>query len=281
MITLRAITLDDIEHGYAATQRVNWPHRREDWQQIITLAEGVVAEEHGEFAGCALGWRWGERAATIGLVMVNPAFRGRGIGKQLMQAIMARFPGYTLRLHATEMGKGLYAQLGFVETGTILQYQTRALTTLPPLTLPADTTLRAAQAADADALTACDWQAHGLHRPALIQQLLSAHRTVLLADAQQQVQGFASLRRFGHGWTIGPIIARDLSQAQALIAALMPAVQGQFVRIDTDARLPLAAWLAELGMTQVDSPCMMVRGTPWQPPIGGMQAFGLMSQAMG
>jgi hypothetical protein len=100
----------------------------------------------------------------------------------------------------------------------------------------------------------------------------------VLENAQQQIQGFASLRRFGHGWAIGPVIAKELPVAQALITALMQGLGGEFIRIDTDGALPLAEWLTTLGLEQVDAPTIMVRGTPWTPQ--GMQAFGLMTQAM-
>ncbi len=101
---------------------------------------------------------------------------------------------------------------------------------------------------------------------------------MILEDASQQIQGFASLRRFGHGWAIGPVIAADFAIAQALVASLMQSLQGEFLRIDTDAALPMAAWLTSLGIPQVDAPTTMVRGMPWTPQ--GMQAFGLMTQAM-
>lgn len=125
-ITLRAMTADDIEPSFAITQRLEMATPpREDWSQAIMLGEGVVAEENGDYLGCAIGWRWGERAATIGLVVVNEQFRGRGVGKQLMLALLEKFPGYNVRLHATEMGKGLYAKLGFNATGYIQQHPRR------------------------------------------------------------------------------------------------------------------------------------------------------------
>ncbi|WP_343551298.1 GNAT family N-acetyltransferase [Pantoea sp.] len=280
MITLRAMTRDDIEHGYAITQQLQWPHRREDWLQALTLGEGVVAEENGAFVGSAFGWRWGEQAATIGLVVVNPQFQGRGIGKQLMLAVMEKFPDSNIRLHATEMGKGLYEKLGFKVTGHIQQHQTRELAAVPCVHIPADLTLRNAQPADAELLTKLDQQAHGMWRPTLINSLIAEYQTVLLQDANQRVQGFASLRRFGHGYAIGPVIALNLDSAQMLIAALMQGLRGEFVRIDTDGALPLAAWLETLGLVQVDAPTTMIRGTPWSPQAGEMQAFGLMTQAM-
>lgn len=279
-MTLRAMTQDDIEQGYAITQRLNWPHRREDWQQALALGEGVVAEEQGRFVGCAFGWCWGEQAATIGLVVVNPDCQGRGIGKQLMLAVLEKFPDAVIRLHATDMGKGLYEKLGFVVTGTIQQHQTRALAAVPSVTIPTGLTLRNAQAHEVELLTELDHQAHGMWRPQLMQTLIDDHQTVLLQDTQQRVHGFASLRRFGHGWAIGPVIARNIAVAQALVSALMQGLRGEFVRIDTDSTLPLAPWLEGLGLVQVDAPTTMYRGTPWSPQAGDMQAFGLMTQAM-
>ncbi|WP_312630922.1 GNAT family N-acetyltransferase [Pantoea piersonii] len=276
----RALTAHDIERCHAMTQQLKWPHRREDWQQAITFGEGVVIEEQGELLGSAMLWRWGERAATIGLVMVDGQQQGRGLGKQLMLTLLEKVPDYNVRLHATEMGKGLYEKLGFVATGQILQYQTRSLDATPPVSLPAGLQLRRAQAQDAPVLTALDQQAHGMLRSQLIAHLIHQHQTVLLEDAQGEIHGFASLRRFGHGWAIGPVIATTFAVAQALIASLMQGLRGEFVRIDTDAALPLAGWLATLGLAQVDNPTTMVRGTPWTPPAGGMQAFGLMTQAM-
>lgn len=277
-LTIRAMTPDDIETCFTLTQLLKWPHRREDWQLALQLGEGTVIEEQGKLIGSAVLWRWGDHAATVGLVIIDNQQQGRGLGKQLMLAQLEKLPDYNVRLHATEMGKGLYEKLGFVSCGEIRQHQTRAVTTLPEVVIPAGLKLRPATADNHGTLVTLDQQAHGMHRPVLIEHLLRDCQTVLLQDAQQQIQGFASLRRFGHGWAIGPVIAADFPMAQALVASLMQSLQGQFLRIDTDSALPMAAWLESLGIPQVDAPTTMVRGTPWSPQ--GMQAFGLMTQAM-
>ncbi|MFV9668224.1 GNAT family N-acetyltransferase [Pantoea sp. KXB25] len=277
-LTLRAMTPDDLDACYQMTQALKWPHRREDWQLALQLGEGTVIEEQGRIIGSAILWRWGERAATVGLVIVDNQQQGRGLGKQLMLAQLEKVPDCHVRLHATEMGKGLYEKLGFVTCGEIRQHQTRALTTLPAVAIPAGLQLRPATLADHATLVKLDQQASGMSRPALYEHLLRDCQTVLLEDAAQQIQGFASLRRFGHGWAIGPVIAAAFPVAQALVATLMQSLEGQFLRIDTDARLPMASWLHTLGLDQVDAPVTMVRGTPWTPQ--GMQAFGLMTQAM-
>lgn len=277
-MTVRNMTAGDVDTCFTLTQALKWPHRREDWQLAQQLGEGVVIEEQGKLIGSAILWRWGDKAATIGLVIVDNQQQGRGLGKQLMLALLEKVPGYNVRLHATEMGKGLYEKLGFVTCGGIRQHQTRALAAVPNVVIPIGLQLRSAVEADHATLVALDQQAHGMLRPALYQHLIADNQTIVLENAQQQIQGFASLRRFGHGWAIGPVIAKELPVAQALITALMQGLGGEFIRIDTDSALPLAEWLTTLGLEQVDAPTIMVRGTPWTPQ--GMQAFGLMTQAM-
>lgn len=121
-------------------------------------------------------------------------------------------------------------------------------------------TLRTATPADAGRLAELDQQANGMWRPWPIDTLIADAQTVILQDARQVFYGFASLRRFGHGWAIGPVIALNLSVAQALVSALMQGLNGEFVRIDTDGAQPLAAWLETVGLVQVDAPVTMVRG---------------------
>lgn len=275
---IRTMTTDDIPQVYAMSQALNWPHRREDWAIGIQLGEGVVIEELGEVIGSAILWRWGDEAATIGLVIVANQHQGRGLGKQLMLALLEKAPGYNVRLHATEMGKGLYEKLGFVTCGKIMQYQTPSLNSVPTVQIPTGLTLSTATQDDQDRLVQMDQAAHGLYRPELIAHLIDDNQTVMLRDDAQQARGFASLRRFGRGWVIGPIIADSFPVAQALTAALMQGLKGEYLRMDTDAALPMAAWFESLGLSNVDSPVTMVRGDVWMPQ--GMQAFGLMTQAM-
>ncbi|MCW0342991.1 hypothetical protein NB703_001084 [Pantoea ananatis] len=275
---IRTMTTDDIPQVYAMSQALNWPHRREDWAIGIQLGEGGVIEEQGEVIGSAILWRWGDEAATIGLVIVANQHQGRGLGKQLMLALLEKVPGYNVRLHATEMGKGLYEKLGFVTCGKIMQYQTPSLNSVPTVQIPTGLTLSTATQDDQDRLVQMDQAAHGLYRPELIAHLIDDNQTVMLQDDAQQARGFASLRRFGRGWVIGPIIADSFPVAQALTAALMQGLKGEYLRMDTDAALPMAAWFESLGLSNVDSPVTMVRGDVWMPQ--GMQAFGLMTQAM-
>ncbi|MCS3408726.1 GNAT family N-acetyltransferase [Serratia sp. AKBS12] len=277
-IEINAINENHLEAALALTQRLQWPHRRADWQQALQLGEGLVAEQDGTLLGTILYWRWGHDYASLGLVIVADHAQGKGIGKRLMQTALARLEGHSVRLHATEAGKGLYEKLGFVATGSIEQHQCRSLGKIGPLPPAAGQRLRPARHDDAAVLTALDGQAHGYHRPRLMAVLLEQAERVLVLEEHGAVSGFACLRRFGHGYVVGPIVCGDLPRAQLLVSALLSGLPGQFVRIDTDADSGLGPWLNTLGVPQVDAPTTMIRGRRHHPER--ILAFGLTTQAM-
>lgn len=279
-LELKAMNETHLDAAFALTQRLKWPHRRADWQQALLLGDGLVAEEDGALVGTILFWRWGKEYATLGLVIVDDAQQGRGIGKQLMQAALAKLEGSNVRLHATAAGQPLYEKLGFVATGHVEQHQCRELAAVPAIPCGPQQRIRSAGVQDAAMLTALDRQAHGQHRPLLITHLLDSAERFVVLEENGTAAGFASLRRFGHGYAIGPVVASNLANARLLVSELLSGMSGQFVRIDTDRSAGLGPWLNELGLVEVDAPTTMVKGQPWQLESGGMQVFGLMSQAM-
>ncbi|MDR7342914.1 putative N-acetyltransferase YhbS [Pantoea alhagi] len=274
MVNLRAMTPQDLDSCVALTQEVKWPHRLADWQQMLQLGEGVVAEQQGRVVGTTLFWRWGTERASLGVIVVAGALRGQGIGKALLQHTLQQLDGWQLHLHATAAGAPLYRQMGFVAAGEVIQYQTPALTP-PSVNQPA----QEAQPGDLPALAQLDWQANGFQRLALLQQLWHSGARITLLRQQNEPLGFAVTRRFGHGYVIGPVIAPDSHTAQQLIVDAMQPLAGAFVRIDSRSEAGLGAWLQAVGLQPVDNPLRMVRGSDWQPQR--MTAWSLMSQAMG
>ncbi|ARJ44310.1 hypothetical protein B1H58_14865 [Pantoea alhagi] len=275
MIKLRTMTPHDLDDCVALTQEVKWPHRLADWQLMLQLGEGVVAEQQGRVVGSTLFWRWGPERASLGVIIVAEQLRGQGIGKALLQHTLQQLEGWQLHLHATAAGAPLYRQAGFVATGDVIQYQTPALTSPPP----GSGLVQMARQSDLPALAQLDWQANGFQRLPLLQQLFQNGTSITLLRQQMAPLGFAVTRRFGHGYVIGPVIAPDRQMAQQLIIEAMQPLAGAFVRIDSRREAGLGSWLQTLGLQPVDNPLRMVRGSEWQPQ--GMTAWSLMSQAMG
>lgn len=280
-IQLRTMQPADLEQGYRLSQQVSWPHRQADWEQALALGEGIVAENAQGVVGCAILWPWGEERSTLGLVIVDPSCQGQGIGKKLMEGLLEKVPGGNVRLHATEMGKGLYEKYGFVVQCSVFQHQIAQLPEIAAPQLDAGEVIRPLREEELPALIESDYQSHGLLRPALWQDLFRSAEALLVLEKEGKAQGYMTLRKFGRGHVIGPMLAVDQPSAEKLFCYGASQLTGQFVRIDTYGNTPFSDWLTAQGLPTVDAPLMMVRGTPWQRPEGAMQDFSFMSQAMG
>ena len=279
-VVLRPMTAADLPLAHALTAELRWPHRPADWAQVFAHATGIVAERDGELVGTALRWRWGDRHATIGLVIVSPACQGRRLGYRLMNALLEELEDCTVLLHATAEGRGLYERLGFVRTGELRQHQGVAQPA-PLIALPTGWRLRPAGQSEAASLQALDAAARGMPRDALIEDLLAASAACVVLDHDNAPRGFAMLRRFGRGHAIGPVVAPDAEGAKALIAHLAGMNAGNFTRIDIDFASGLAEWLESIGLLRVDAPTTMVRGAPLARAPDGPALFAVVTQAVG
>ena len=279
-VVFRAMTADDIEQAHALSAELRWPHRPTDWAQVFAHAEGTVAEQAGQIVGTGLRWRWGKQHASVGLIIVSPTCQGRGIGRQLMDALLDGLDDHTVLLQATEAGRPLYEKLGFEVTGGVRQHQGIATPT-PLIAQPPGWRMRPAGLNELAALQSLDAAARGMPRPALVETLLASAEACVVLDHDQTPRGFAMLRRFGRGHIIGPVVAPDVEGAKALIAHLAGQNAGRFTRIDVDATADLGDWLAAIGLVEVDAPTTMVRGKPLAYPDGGPALFAITTQAIG
>ena len=69
------------------SRQAGWPHRLEDWQMALALSGGIVAlDADGRVVGTVLVTPFRADCATINMVIVDEAMRGRGLGRKLMDA---------------------------------------------------------------------------------------------------------------------------------------------------------------------------------------------------
>lgn len=271
MITLTALTLDDLDAALGLSRQADWPHRREDWAMMLAVGEGIAARLDEEVVGTALLTTYGG-AATIGMVIVAEASRGRGVGRALMQAALERAQERDIRLTATAAGLPLYRGLGFVETDMIRQHGGPA----PRLTASGPV---AATAADRAALAVLDRDAFGADRGALW-AALAATAAISVIRRDGAVRAGAALRRFGRGLVLGPIVSETVADAETLVAHAAARADGAYLRVDTPASSGLSDRLAALGLPVVGGGIVMRRGVA-APNVSGLKTFGLASQALG
>jgi len=272
------MTESDVEAAHKLSLSVRWPHRLQDWKFIQRLGAGYVAEDADGIVGTVMCWSHGAEFASVGMVIVAAGWQGKGIGRKLMTMVMAELGKRAVLLNATASGLELYRRLGFAPIGEICQHQGTVFESkLIPLQ-PGER-IRPLGARDGARLAALGARAAGMPRATVLKALLEEAEGVVI-DRYDEVIGCAMLRRFGHGYAIGPVIAPDIERAKALVSHWTGTYAGSFVRIDVPAASGLSPWLNELGLVQVDTVVTMVRG---EPPLAdaGMRLFAIVNQALG
>jgi len=278
MVDLRRMTVDDLAAAHILSSEQKWPHRIEDWEMLFGLGFGYVVERDGAVVGTAMAWLYGDNAATLGMVIVSPSAQGMGLGRQLMEAVLADLGDRTVLLNATDEGVPLYRKLGFESVGPVFQHQGAAFA-VPMAELIPEERVRPLGARDMPTLHALARRATGMDRDALLDALVPGAQGVVLTRGNEPV-GFALFRRFGRGYVVGPTIAPDTGGARALISHWLGSNSGMFCRLDIPEESGLGAWLDELGLPCVGRVMRMVRGpAPASDP--SITTFSLTTQALG
>lgn len=275
-ISLTAFRPEHLEGALRLSRQAKWPHRLEDWQFALDLSTGFVALDANvaTVLGTILVTPYKRDVATINMVIVDEAARGRGLGRQLMEAVIALAGSRTLRLVATSEGAPLYRKLGFWQTGAIVQHQGQSLRVASPAKV------RSAEAHDILGILELDRSACGADRRDLLRALAKVGQLAVL-DRGQGIAGFAASRAFGRGEVIGPVVAANVDDAKALLNFFMARSEGRFVRVDTAEGSQLSAWLADQGLVRVDEGIAMQRPIVARSSRAPMTTFALASQAFG
>lgn len=278
-IDIRPMTEADLGQMHQLSIGVGWPHRPEDWRLVMGNGHGFVAcDTIGRALGSAMWWPFGDRFATVGMVITSPRLQAQGAGRMLMDTIFEQSGDRDLRLNSTKAGYRLYRTLGFEPVGRIFQHQGRAV--MPPSPAAALPGLRTVTPADLDALARLDASAYGADRSRIIAALLTTSAGTVVERAGE-LAGFALCRPFGRGHVVGPIVAEDDDMAVALVAPHVEAHQGDFLRVDTaQEQGRFGACLESCGLTIFDSVTTMIRGRH-HGASGAAKTFGLVNQALG
>ncbi|UVC12274.1 GNAT family N-acetyltransferase (plasmid) [Rhizobium sp. TH2] len=262
-----------LEGALALSRQAGWPHRLADWEMALALSTGVVVLENEKVVGTTLTTRYGSDCATINMVVVDEAMRGRGLGRRLMEAGLDAARGSPCRLVATQEGLPLYERMGFREVGSILQHQGFCAA----VDAPAD--VEWAQQDDLPEIAALDQGAFGADRNGLISYLQNIGRFAVIRRGGH-VAGFSASRSFGRGEVIGPVVAENAEDAGKLILFPMAGQRHAFLRVDTTSASGLSSWLVERGLVHVGGGTAMQRGgQPGKPSPA--KTFALANQAFG
>jgi GNAT superfamily N-acetyltransferase len=198
----RSFTASDLAGVMRLSAAANWNQTEQDWLRILHLEpEGCFAiEADGRLVSTATTYCYGEELAWIGMVLTDPEYRGRGFAHRLMEQAVAfaRRRGVRwIKLDATDMGRPLYARLGFLDQYSVERWMR------PPAAI---------DPAPVDAFrfpASLDLQAFGADRSRLVESLAGA-------DAASSGDAYAMGRSGSRAAYFGPCVARHPADAERL-----------------------------------------------------------------
>jgi GNAT superfamily N-acetyltransferase len=258
------LTSADLPFADHVRALAGWNQTLEDWRRFLALAPGgcFLAEWKGSPAGTATTIVYSAELAWIGMILVHPDYRRRGIGTALLEHCIAYLRGLgvrCLKLDATPAGKLVYDRLGFQDEWRLTRWKG-----LPARLREGQTAQRprAWQAQDLDRVRGLDAAAFGASRRALLRALRAqSHHALVFEDPSGQASGYGLLRFGARALYLGPIAAASADAAGVLVEALLARSAGQTVYWDIpDPNVPAVAWARGAGFTAERSLTRMFLG---------------------
>ncbi len=261
---IRPMTAVDVDATADAVLRSGWGDRRIKMAFVARHPQcrPFVAEADGAIVGTGVTTVNGP-VAWIGTIWVDPAWRGRGLGKALTQATIsaAETAGCrTLVLVATDAGRPLYERFGFE-----VQTTYRILEAPGLASGQADPRIRPYRPSDLGEMAALDAAATGEDRAHLLSAFAAPETTRCLVRADGSLGGYVLRAPWGGGATIAP----DPDDAMAILHARR-LTAGPDKRVRAGLLAPNEAGVAHLlaaGWIDAWGAPRMIRGEmpAWQP----------------
>ena len=266
--TIRTLTLAEIG------TLLDWA-AAEGWNPGLDDATAFSAADPHGFFGAFVGGSmvaaiaavaYDQRFGFIGLYICHPDWRGQGHGKAVWDAGMAYLGTRTIGLDGVPAQQANYASMGFA---TAYQSLRMAGTLHGPGGKPDAAPIEIA------ALAALDAQCFPAARPDFLRAWLAPPHRLLTVLRDGELAGYAVLRPCREASKLGPVFARDLAAASALLDQVDGPVQ-------IDVPLAQTGWMDLLtarGFTPGFATARMYRGTP--PALAMQQVFGITSLELG
>jgi ribosomal protein S18 acetylase RimI-like enzyme len=234
----------------------------------------LIGHLNGEPVGCISVVAYDATFGFLGLYIVRPGFRGRGLGLKLWQAGMAQLGSRNIGLDGVVAQQGNYRKSGFHldyrnirYQGSGLQAHASGLTRLHEVPF--------------DELLAYDSAMFPVPRARFLRCWINQPQAAGYALVSNgRLAGYGLIRQCRHGHKIGPLFADDADIADALFQALAAQAPGAAVYLDVPETNAAAVMLAERhGMQKVFETARMYTRQPPAVPIG--RIFGVTTFELG
>ncbi len=268
-IQIRQLMEEDLLTAASLSQLAGWNQTPGDWQRILCYEpEGCFcAVVEGQPVGTVTTTTYGTRLGWIGMMLVHPNFRRRGIATELMRRGM----GYLqekgvrcLKLDATPEGCPVYERLGFHAEWDFSRWERPGPEESPlpvsssPFPFPGE----------------LDQQAFGADRSLWIRAVSADSYFVTLEE------GYGMIRHGRLADYLGPVVAKDARRAREIVVELLAASSRRIFWDIPGPNQAAAAMARDLGFEPVRSLLRMWTGEQLVSGLPEYQ-YGLVDPATG
>jgi ribosomal protein S18 acetylase RimI-like enzyme len=236
-----------------------WNQTAEDWTRLLTAnPQGCfAAESEGNVVGTVTTIVYEDRFAWVGMVLVEPEHRGKGLGTRLLQRAVAHLDSRgvaCVKLDATPNGKPLYEKLGFVGEYEIERWMLRRE--------PGNNVSEQRPVDMEDALK-LDREIFGADRSSLLRSLdKAAPEFTMVRRAKAGIAGYAFGRRGSLADQLGPWTAVNEDVSAGILDEFLRRSSRDLVFIDFLLENPWALPLLQARGFELSRPLTrMFRGT--------------------
>jgi GNAT superfamily N-acetyltransferase len=260
------MTQGDVAAADDLRRFAGWNQTPDDWREMIRMQPDgcFVVEANGLILGTVTTIQYACTLAWIGMMLVHPDHRRRGIGRALMVQALEHLRSChirCIRLDATPAGYPLYEQLGFVPEWPLARWERPAdFPGLPARSVGANVR----EFCDSDWIEVIDLDARAfmLARSELLYSLARRARKRVVSLEKGRLSGFGFLRPGARCDYIGPLICSDPQAAADLANVLLMSAAKRPVFWDIPEHNLAGTSLAErLGFTRVRPLTRMRLGT--------------------
>jgi len=237
----------DVPAGLRLSSLAGWNQTAADWHRFLDASPDgcFVAEIDEKVCGTATTISYAGRFAWIGMVLVDPEYRKRGVGTQLLRKTVEYLDQRgipTLKLDATPQGQPIYEKMGF-----ITEYQIERWILKRPedqIVKPSPANLVAITDDQLSAILEKDRDVFGADRSHLLRSLHAENPEFTIGVFElfehSAARGYAFGRRGSFADHLGPWMAESRAAAEKLIDEFLRRSQRETLIVDCLTANPFA-----------------------------------------
>ena len=217
LVRIRLWTGADIDFVAACVEREGWGYSKRDMERCWQFEPDgcIIAEIQDKPVGHVFSICYG-KTGWVGLLIVNPENRDKGIGTILMQAAiryLQKRGAETIRLEAVEKAVPLYKRLGFGEEFDSLRFSKQLAPKEKHKTHKENVFLM--QESDIEKIAHFDSKYFGANRLRVLRSLYrESPLNCFVAKEKQRITGYIMSRKIGAVYRIGPwVCAKEKAKA--------------------------------------------------------------------